>query len=553
MTLSEIFNFPKQNSFKKRSGYVKLEFHDKNNEIEVKQFYNNQTLLNIKDLLARGYSYKDICIIVRKKKEGVLIGDHLTDNGIPIISSEVLNLSSSSEVIFIINLICYQIENSDFNKVNFCKSLCELNFVNLKREDFLIEILEKEYSEIKQYITIDGFDFEFNNLNKTSIYEAIEYIIDSFGLLKESNSYIQFFLDFTLDYSNKFQTGLSEFVEYFEEKKEKLNIINPQGINAVEIITIHKSKGLEFPIVIYPYADINIKGDLNPKTWINLKNSKDISLKKSLVNINKDLEKIDNNLYNNYRWKLEIDNINLLYVALTRAKKELYIISEKNLDSRGNEKTNYFSGIFISYLKNIGVWKDTECSYEFGVKDVNKIKNLPSKNITQEMVEVNSRLKQNIIINSKNTNSWINEFDSAQEEGHVFHQIMEEIKSEKDIIFALNRFYELGFISLDIKKVYEKKIFEIINHPDLKKYYNNNLVSYNEREIISKNGYVVIPDRLVFLTDLDLVIIDYKTGAEDISHVNQLEKYQAMLEEMDFNVNNKIIVYIAEKIKIKFC
>ena len=72
-------------------------------------------------------------------------------------------------------------------------------------------------------------------------------------------------------------------------------------------------------------------------------------------------------------------------------------------------------------------------------------------------------------------------------------------------------------------------------------------------EIISKNGYVVIPDRLVFLTDLDLVIIDYKTGAEDISHVNQLKKYQAMLEEMDFNVNNKIIVYIAEKIKIKFC
>ena len=169
------------------------------------------------------------------------------------------------------------------------------------------------------------------------------------------------------------------------------------------------------------------------------------------------------------------------------------------------------------------------------------------------MVEVNSRLKQNIIINSKNTNSWINEFDSAQEEGHVFHQIMEEIKSEKDVIFALNKFYELGFISLDIKKDYEKKISEIINHPDLKKYYNNNLVSYNEREIISKNGYVVIPDRLVFLSDVDLVIIDYKTGAEDISHVNQLEKYQAMLEEMDFNVNNKIIVYIAEKIKIKFC
>ena len=78
-------------------------------------------------------------------------------------------------------------------------------------------------------------------------------------------------------------------------------------------------------------------------------------------------------------------------------------------------------------------------------------------------------------------------------------------------------------------------------------------MSYNEREIISKKGYVLVPDRLVFLGNVDLVIIDYKTGAEDISHINQLEKYQTMLEEMDFNVNHKIIIYIAEKIKIKFC
>ena len=87
-------------------------------------------------------------------------------------------------------------------------------------------------------------------------------------------------------------------------------------------------------------------------SWINDDN---IDLKKSLININKDLEKIDRGLYNSYRNKLEVDNINLLYVVLTRAAKELHIISEKNLDSRGNENINYFSGIFISYLKNKGI------------------------------------------------------------------------------------------------------------------------------------------------------------------------------------------------------
>ena len=73
---------------------------------------------------------------------------------------------------------------------------------------------------------------------------------------------------------------------------------------------------------------------------------------KSLINVNKDLLGYDEKIYNNFKWGLEIENLNLLYVALTRAKEEMYIISEK---SRliWERKINYFSGIFINYLKNL--------------------------------------------------------------------------------------------------------------------------------------------------------------------------------------------------------
>ena len=71
------------------------------------------------------------------------------------------------------------------------------------------------------------------------------------------------------------------------------------------------------------------------------------------VNINQDLERINSELYKNYKWDLEVDHINLLYVVLTRAEKELYIFSDKNLDGKGNEKINFYSGIFISFLKRI--------------------------------------------------------------------------------------------------------------------------------------------------------------------------------------------------------
>ena len=551
--LLQILKFPKQNHSNNEKGYLSLKFYEKNNKTDIEQFYIIQTLSNIEDLIQRGYSYQDICIIVRKKKEGVKIGDYLTENNIPIISSEVLNLSSSTDIILILNLIRFHIEQSDFNKINLCKSLCELNFISQLQEDFLIDILEKDFEDIKKCITIDNFNLELKQLNRVSTYEALEYIIDEFKIMKDGNAYVQFFLDFAHEYTHKFQTGLIEFVEYFEEKKEKLNIVNPQGIDAVEIITIHKSKGLEFPIVIYPFANINIHGDLNPKTWINIEDEQDIDLKKSLININQDLEKIDKDLFSSYRRKLEIDNINLLYVVLTRAQKELYILSDKNIDTKGNEKLNLYSGIFISYLKKIDAWDNSKSSYDFGIKTLSKTKIKPSKNLIQNHVTVNSRIKQNIIISSKNSISWLNDFDYAQEEGNVFHKIMEEISSKKDVILVLNKFYDLGVIDDGQKKEYERNILTIINHTDLNKYYKEELISFNEREIISKSGAILVPDRLAFINNSEVAVIDYKTGSESLSHINQLNKYQGVLEEMNIKVVEKILIYVGEKFKIKHC
>ena len=115
----------------------------------------------------------------------------------------------------------------------------------------------------------------------------------------------------------------------------------------------------------------------------------------------------------------------------------------------------------------------------------------------------------------------------------------------------LNRFYQSGLIDLNNKKNLKEKILKIVNHPDLKKYFNGDLVSFNEREIISKKGFVLVPDRLVFLNDKDVTIIDYKTGKENNSHKVQMDKYEAMLKEMNFKVVQKILLYVNEKVHVK--
>ncbi len=551
--LIDIYNFPIQNNYTDLNGSVNIEFHESNHDLEIKEFYKTKTLEYINNAVKRNYSLKDICVIVRKKKEGIEIGDYLSENNIPIISSEVLNLSASPSVNLIINLIDYSISESNSSKLRLCKSLSKLNLINKQKEDFLIEISRMDFNEIKSQITIKDFSLVLEELRIKSIYEAIEYIIDSFKLAENGNSYIQFLLDFANDYSNKYQTSFIEFLDFYNEKKDKLNIISPKEINAVEIITIHKSKGLEFPIVIYPFANINIHKDLDPKAWINLNDDINLKIKNPLININKDLENIDKKLFDEYRKKLEIDNINLLYVVLTRAKNELYIISEKDIDKNGIEKVNFFSGIFISFLKKIGIWNINKNIYEFGDKINFVNQNDNSKNITQQRFVFNSRNKRNIMINKRNAKAWVENYNDAKEKGNTFHLIMSEIYSPKDINLVLNKFYELGEITIKEKKSLKNTISSTVFHKELEKLFSPELKSYNEREIIRNNGESIIPDRLVFLNDSNVALIDYKTGIKKNSHLSQLNNYERTLSEMGLKTTQKILVYINKKVQVKIC
>ena len=163
----------------------------------------------------------------------------------------------------------------------------------------------------------------------------------------------------------------------------------------------------------------------------------------------------------------------------------------------------------------------------------------------------NSRLKRNIITSNKHVKSWLQEYDSAQEKGNIFHLIMSEIYSVKDVNLVLNKYYELGEISSEKKEKLKEIIYKITEDNEIKEFYNPKYKSFNEREIIEKNGKSFIPDRIVFLNDKDIVLIDYKTGTKKLKYVNQLKDYEFKLLRMGLNTVKKIIIYISDDIKIE--
>ena len=399
-----------------------------------------------------------------------------------------------------------------------------------------------------------GYFFNVNEFIALPFYEAIELIIYCFKLAPESNAYIQFFLDFVLDFSEKSNASINTFLEYFELKKDKLSIITPEGNNAVQIMTIHKAKGLEFPVVIFPFADLDIYKSNSDKVWFPLNSDDFNDFKYALIGLNDHVEQMGEEgslIYNQSKSEKELDNINLLYVALTRAEEQLHIITNKEFDSSGNEKLKCYSGLFMSYLKEKGLWQDLTTRYEFG--NPKKTSKTSEKGINKKLKRLISIPKKEHHLNILTASGflWDTHQKEAIEKGNLIHLILSKIKTKHDIPFVFDEFISSGQITNEQEEILKPLIEKVVKHDNLEMFFNSNIKSYNEHDILSKSGSIIRPDKLVVFPNNETVLIDYKTGSHQKSYIQQLIEYQDIIEEMELVVIKKILVYINDVIDVK--
>ena len=551
-----IYKNSHQDQFIKEDGYVELSFLDIKNEDEDKDELHCQKVFEtIEKVKANGFDLKDICVITRKSKEGIAIAEYLSSRQIPVISSESLLLKNSPEVNFINSVISLatQPKNAQL-KIEVLGYLAEHKLNLEDKHSFFESLVHLDVTKLFENLKNYGFTFQFNSFLQMPLYESAETIVRQFDLNGSSNAYLQFYLDEVLDYSQKQSASFSEFISYWETKKDKLSIVSPQGNNAVQIMTIHKSKGLEFPVVIFPYANQDLYFDMSPKTWFPVDKNDFNGFSHQFLNLNKELEDygdLGSEIYQHYRSELELDTINLLYVVLTRAVEQLYIVSELDIDTKGNEKLNWYSGLLINYLKSIHLWNDSQTEYTFGNQDRELEYETGNVSVFQEQFISTSKEDHNLKIVTNSGYLWDTAQEKAQEKGNLVHNIMSCIKSVTDIDFVIDEFLASGKLNSEQVKELKPVIYDIVNHENLKPYFDSKLFIFNEKDIITKEGYVFRPDRIVINDANEAFIIDYKTGTEKQSHISQIETYQNILEEMNYKVLKKILIYINDDIQIK--
>ncbi len=554
-------NNSSQETNSKTGGYVNIRFLPKpesEEELETKEeLHVKATLDIIHRVKAQGFEYRDIVVLTRKRSAGVALANYLTEQEVPILSSDSLLIDNATEVRLIIQVLRFLKNDRDKES----KALM-LYYVASKQSegcpihDFIAEGLAiQSEKELENWLASKGVVISFNACRKKSLYEAVEDIVRAFLQEKSSISYVLYFLDLVLERTIKSQYSISDFLYFWENNGQKFSIPTPEGVDAVRIMTIHKSKGLEFPVVIFPFAEEDYSRPSRNKLWLDLEED-GLDLPKALVDSKKEVAEYGawaEALYHEKQQEELLDNINVLYVALTRAEEQLYIVSSKNI-SRAGELQNNMSKFFLEFLIKRGLYTDESFSYDFGVpvKISQPIdKNAGAVDHINKTIQSVAHLMdfKSIKIAQREALMWDSDSQKAIEYGNILHQIMSYIYTAKDIDGALSKSLEMGLITESQRLSFKYLVEDIVFHPDLEPYFAENGLVFNERTIFSATFKNIKPDR-VTVRGNKAYLLDYKTGKNEDAHIKQVHEYQLALEDMGYEVAKKIILYTGANINM---
>lgn len=550
-------------------GFVKVEIFKMNSFKEEGRRTVNQTLYknavkesilnDIVELKEKGYSFKDVTILVRTSADGSDIAEFLTKSKheIPVVSSDSISLKSSDKVMLIITTLFYlSDENNDVFKLsmNYYRESCDNPETDVR-----------DLSDVIRKFNVN--DIDDIKSNTLSIYDLCVRIAKFYNLDIADDIFLQYLMNVINDWQNAEHGGLNEFLDYWKRKSASFYVKTSSDIDAVQIMTIHKSKGLEFKIVMYPYAFTQLpekfKGE---EMWLSCRNDfnaiHDIPhIDNFILPINKKLTNtIFEKFYIEEKEKASFDDFNIMYVAMTRPKDMLFVYTN---DSKSKEN-NY--NLLHDYLENdkdkyslLSGNNDDDISYIYEIGEICRNRHY-EETIDENIIESDDNhnpatINWTDVIKVETEPVMISsskKLYQPQEWGVLVHEILSKIKTKNDAQHVILPYIYKGSIDERQAELLMKQFEEITSFDEIKDAYSDDCIIRNEMEILTFDGHIIRPDRYAELSD-KIILIDYKTGKKDDDYHNQIVTYTSALKKM--NIDKKVeafLVYLREdKIEIE--
>jgi ATP-dependent exoDNAse (exonuclease V) beta subunit len=544
----------KEEKENENTGYVKIELIEAEKTENYREIRLKNIRNNIEELKSKGYQDKDICVLTNQNKYATEIASYLIENGYQIISNESLLLKNSPEVRMIIALFKLLLNTGDqIQLANFIENLLVIR----NHQDSFHGTFSDASSHLKNGIDRLMMHLGYptvkeEEMSGLSVYEITEYAVSHLFGKTNNNIFLHFFLDFAYDNQHLGDGSLASFVEYWEKKCDKTYITMPDGVNAIQVMTVHKAKGLKFESVILDFIPRNDK-TTRKDYWTDLELDGFSELHATMLPLVKDLEFVDlEHIYSEEVDKTELDLLNMIYVAFTRPVSALFILSQKK------EKTqNRFTAYIQNFLTKQAL-KTDEKEYAFG--ELKKSEKKKEENLKQQK---NKRK----VLKDMLSDSWKGKIKVAASEpvywelmsstpadiyGNLVHKMLSEVFVFTDVSKVVTRYNLSGIIDEHEANRIQQLIEDVVNHKELKAYFNTDVMIKNETEIITlKNGNRTIlrPDRVVIQDD-ELIVIDYKTGERNIMHIEQISAYAEYFNQLGYENVKKMLVYLNETIEV---
>lgn len=514
---------------------------------------------DIQSCLDNGFRLSDITILCRGNFDifnfsqmlgNLKINYQGKEDYIKTISESGLTLNLSSTLLALTEFLKWE---EDPKNLQFpVKMLYYLKVLGrIEMNDFSSEIMEiisfKNKPEIQTFLAEKyGLQLSSESLLQLNLYNFVEHFLQEFSVQQKETDFLFNYLEMLYAYSQNAGSTLKDFLKYWEEEAQKTTIQASENLDAIRLMTIHKAKGLEFPVVMLPMENDNKDGkftnwlDIDPENGLSAVNIDSFS--KELEVYDDDMAKFNQeNIYQN-----KIDRFCLQYVATTRAVEQLFFYIEKPNKSANHLEIYDFIKARIPRDES-GAEISSFDWYDVSEENLKKQKKEEKNNLLTKPIVFKSEKKANpaavkIATPSKN---YQNRMEKVRI-GIFTHEILAQINSEKDVEKTLQAYLLDGIITTEEKIEISKRILEIIKNEKYAAYFAENQVVINEKDImISDNGDSKIyrPDRLID-TGNGYVIIDFKTGDQLEKHQIQIDEYQTVLEKLGKKVLKTELIYV---------
>lgn len=534
----------KQNINSKSGGYVEIDqFFAKDTKEEVTKIHVQKSFEAINSALDQGFAYNEIAVLVRTKAQATAISEFLVIHDIPFLSSESLNLTHSKEVQFLIGLLRLAL---DENNLEHRLTVLEFLRTDYGGGETYHDFISTHYRKpIQKTLKVLDIGFNFSNFKAMPLYEAVEAAFYAFELSSSIDAHLQTFLDHVFEFSQQKHNDILSFIMHWKLQGDSLYVATPKGVNAIQVLTIHKAKGLEFPVVILPFLDDPIQGNHQAKVWLQTEEFFGKDLTQGWIPFTKRVETYGEQgkaLFDEVRQANELDALNVLYVAMTRPVEQLILISNAAL-----AKQDSYPGFIQNFLNSNG--KEEEAVLVFGEKRSIAAKPSVKAEHGAFLIEVTPKdWQKNLMLQAYSHPE--SKRNAPKVQGILIHELLAKIEIASDVDWVLEEACALGKIDLNATETLRQMLTEVVNHPLLESFFSADYTVWNERDILIPDSENIRPDRLM-KNEHELILIDYKTGKPKNEDRKQIEHYKQVVSQVFTGKEIKTyLVYIQEGEKV---